>query len=53
MYTRWLLAIDGVPGMEVLDIVGWAVYGLMLAGLVRLGLGARPPRGLERLDFRR
>lgn len=39
--------------MEVLDLIGWAVYGLMLAGLVRLGFGARQPRGLERLDYRR
>ena len=39
--------------MEVMDYVGWAVYGLLVAGLVRLGLGARQPRGLERLDYRR
>jgi len=39
--------------MEAMDIIGWAAYGLMLAGLVRLGIGARQPRGLERLDWRR
>lgn len=40
--------------MEVQDIIGWVVYGLLLLGLVRLGVGGRrEPRGLERLDYRR
>lgn len=39
--------------MVVLDLIGWAFYALLLAGLVRLGAGTRAPRGLERLDYRR
>lgn len=40
--------------METQDIIGWAIYGLLFFGLVRLGLtGNRAPRGLERLDYRR
>lgn len=51
--TLRLLRVDGVPVMEAMDIIGWAAYGLMLAGLLRLGLAGRAPRGLERLDYRR
>lgn len=39
--------------MEAQDIIGWVIYGLLFLGLVRLGLGRRAPRGLERLDYRR
>jgi len=39
--------------MEAADIIGWVIYGLLFAGLVRLGIGQRAPRGLERLDYRR
>ena len=39
--------------MEAVDIIGWVVYGLLFFGLVRLGIGRREPRGLERLNYRR
>jgi len=40
--------------MDVLDIIGWIAYGLMFAGLIRLGRDPdRAPRGLDRLDLRR